>query len=268
MTDPLSALALLLAALAAWALVGPRVRRAEAVQPDTGPVRHRSSRLILTVAGAVLLVPISWLIAGGTVGVLVGVAVTLAGTAAVVTRGRLRERRLLRSRVGVARAAELLAGELTLGKVPAVALAAAAEDAPVLRRAAAAAGVGAEVPAVWLEQASEPGNGDLLGLAQAWQVATRTGAPLGPSLARVASALREDEDVRRTAAGELAAPRMTGVVLALLPLAGIALGYLIGGDPLAFLFGSLWGQLCLLTGTVLAGAGLIWTERLGAIKDG
>ncbi|OYO13875.1 pilus assembly protein TadB [Enemella evansiae] len=161
-----------------------------------------------------------------------------------------------------------MAAELSLGKVPSAALGVAAEDVAVLAPAAAAARIGAEVPQVWQRQAAEPGYADLAALARAWQVAGRTGAPLGPSLLRVADGLRVEEELRRTVAGELAAPRMTGVVLALLPVAGVALGYLIGGDPLSFLTGTPWGQVCLLGGTLLAAAGLLWTERLGALGAG
>lgn len=264
-------LAVLLAALAAGLAWEPRRRF-----PSGEPTSHRPAepgtspgRLVgrTAVAGAMFAVPMLWWIAGGRVGVLAGVAVILSGTLLMVVRGRRRERRLLRRRSEVARSAELLAAELSLGKVPSTALASATLDAAVLAPAAAAARIGAEVPEVWRRQAEEPGYGDLAALSRAWQVAGRTGAPLGPGLLRVAEGLRVEEELRRTVAGELAAPRMTGVVLALLPVAGLGIGYLIGGDPLAFLTGTTWGQACLLAGTVLAAAGLLWTERLGSVGN-
>ncbi|TDO94608.1 type II secretion system F family protein [Enemella evansiae] len=263
-------LAVLFTALgAALAVPAPRRLPPVAAAPAGGVTHSRRRPLGRTGwVGVVLVVPLVWWLAGGRAGVLTGVAVLAGGAVLLVLRGRRRERALLRRRAEVARAADLLAAELSLGKVPSAALGVAAEDVAVLAPAAAAARIGAEVPQVWQRQAAEPGYADLAALARAWQVAGRTGAPLGPSLLRVADGLRVEEELRRTVAGELAAPRMTGVVLALLPVAGVALGYLIGGDPLSFLTGTPWGQVCLLGGTLLAAAGLLWTERLGALGAG
>ena len=57
-------------------------------------------------------------------------------------------------------------------------------------------------------------------------------------------------------------------LLAALPLAGVALGYGFGGDPLAFLAGSLPGQLSLIGGVSLGCAGVVWTEHIADAGNG
>lgn len=202
---------------------------------------------------------------GGTPVAVVGLAaVIVAMTTVRVVQLRRRAARARRATGDVSRACALLASELDLGKIPAMALVAAADDCPVLAPAAAIAGIGGDPVSVWHRQSEQPGQAGLTVLARAWQVAIDTGAPLGPSLDTVAAALRADEEVEGLVLGELAAPRMTGVLLAFLPVVGVVLGYLIGGDPVAFLTGEPAGWACLLGGCALAAAGVLWTERLAS----
>ena len=63
-------------------------------------------------------------------------------------------------------------------------------------------------------------------------------------------------------AGELSAPLATGKVMAVLPGCGVALGYLLGGEPLDWLVGGPPGWACLLAGAVLACLGVLWIEAL------
>ena len=81
-------------------------------------------------------------------------------------------------------------------------------------------------------------------------------------LDQVAHALRSGQSVERTVAAELAGPRATGRVMAALPLCGIGLGYLLGGDPLGFLVGGPFGWACLVLGASLAAGGVLWIEWL------
>ena len=64
-------------------------------------------------------------------------------------------------------------------------------------------------------------------------------------------------DLRRSVDTELAAARMTGRLLAVLPLVGIGLGYAVGGDPVAYLTASTPGLMCLASGTAAAVAGVV-----------
>jgi tight adherence protein B len=101
-----------------------------------------------------------------------------------------------------------------------------------------------------------------IGLAAAWQVAQRTGAPAARVLDQLAVGLRSDEDARGAAAAAMAGPRATARLLAWLPAAGLLLGQLIGADPVAVLAGTRLGRLSAVLGGVLAVAGWLWTRRL------
>ena len=173
-----------------------------------------------------------------------------------------RQRRERVARAQLVSGCELLAGRLRTGLVPTTALVAVAEECPAFAVPVAEIGVGAEAPAA-LRRASEgAGGGVLRELAAAWDVAIRTGASLTDSIDSLAERVRSDHEVERVVAAELAAPRATGRLLAVLPLVGLGLGYLLGGDPLAFLAGSAIGQLCLVLGSLLAVLGILWNERL------
>ncbi len=101
-------------------------------------------------------------------------------------------------------------------------------------------------------------------LAACWQVGADTGAGLAASVGRLAATARAAEDVRVDLEGQLAGPRASARMLALLPLVGIGFGMLLGSDPLAWLLGTAPGRLCLLAGVILTAAGTVWTGRIAA----
>lgn len=259
----MAGLALLLTAGAAWLAIASR-RGVPSGPPAHRPARRGRDVLRLGVLVVLSVLLVVFGLAGPAVGVLCTTAMVIAATGARVVVQRRRHAAAHRRAAGISRACTVLAAEMELGKVPSAALIAAAEDCPELASAAAASAIGADVVKVWHAESSAPGGAGLRVLARAWQVAVITGAPLAPSLETVAAALRADEEVDRLVAGELAAPRLTGLILALLPAGGVGLGYLIGGDPVGFLIGTPWGWGCLLAGCLLACGGLLWTEHLGA----
>lgn len=254
--------ALLLATVATCLGVPPR-RTVPSGPSAQRPARRRRDRLLWGGVTALAGLAGIFVLGGPAVGVLGTVALMIAVTAARTIVQRRRLAAAGQHAAGISRACTVLAAEMELGKIPSTALAAAADDCPELASAAAASAIGADVVQVWQAQSAGPGGAGLRTLARAWRVAVNTGAPLGPSLDTVAAALRADEEVDRLVAGELAAPRLTGLLLAVLPLGGVGLGYLIGGDPVGFLTGTPWGWGCLLIGCLLACAGLLWTEHLG-----
>ena len=67
-------------------------------------------------------------------------------------------------------------------------------------------------------------------------------------------------DERR--AGEVAGPRVSGYVMALLPALGLALGIGMGADPVQVLVGSPIGAVLLLVGVSLSCIGLLWSARI------
>jgi tight adherence protein B len=165
-----------------------------------------------------------------------------------------------------------LAGELRAGRPPEAALAEAVER---LRRSAdpggwgesltrllAAARFGGDVPGALRQAADVPGAQGLAGAAACWEVAVQGGAGLADGLDRVAAALRAERDQRDDLRAQLAGPKATAGMLALLPAFGVLLGVSLGADPLRVLFHTTVGLGCLLVCVALEWAGLSWTDRI------
>ncbi len=186
----------------------------------------------------------------------------LSATTAAVVRAR-RRRRTTQSTAGqVARGCAIVAAECRLGRISAQALAVAAGDVPLLAPAAGAVGLGGDAVSVWQEQARRPGCGGLRQLSRAWQVSARTGAPLADLISVVATDLRQQQALDRVVNAELAAPRATSHLLAVLPLFGLLLGQVSGARPLLFLTSNGYGLVCLVAGTILTCSGVLWAEWL------
>lgn len=118
-------------------------------------------------------------------------------------------------------------------------------------------------PAAVLAGDPAPSRADITArLAVAWRLAAGTGAPLADLLDRLQTELSERERLRRAAAAQTAGNRVTAALLALLPLAGIGLGYAIGADPLQLLWHTGIGAGCAVAALVLQFAGVAWTLRL------
>jgi tight adherence protein B len=181
----------------------------------------------------------------------------------LVRRSRAAARARTR-RAEVVEACDALASGLRAGQPPHRVLDRAAGDVSALRAAAAAARLGGDVPTA-LRRAAEPEGAEGFGaVAAAWTVAERSGAGPAEVLARIAGVVRAEAEYRRQVDVALGTSRSTARLLAVLPLLGIALGSGIDAHPLDVLFGSPLGAWCLLIGTALAGAGLLWVERLAA----
>ena len=71
--------------------------------------------------------------------------------------------------------------------------------------------------------------------------------------------LRMMEDLRRNA---FAMPLATVRLLSALPFLTVAMGMLLGGDPVGFLLGSAGGMACLGLGGVCYLIGLVWLRAL------
>ncbi|MGW0119043.1 type II secretion system F family protein [Streptomyces sp. NPDC003327] len=195
----------------------------------------------------------------------------LAGAVAVPLVGRwLRKAALRREREARAERVVALcgtvAGELRAGWQPAQALAfgarqtgaLGAEEAVVL----AAARFGGDVPEALRGAARQDGADGLAGLAACWQVAVDGGAGLAAGLDRLEAALRDHGEQRERLRAELAGAWATVTVLAVLPVAGIALGAALGADPLHVLLHTPAGFACLALGGALEAAGLWWAARI------
>lgn len=242
------------------------------------PERGRPDRLTVTpqplavtkpswtrpVGVAVIVLLVMAGIFGGLRGaVLSALTVMVAATAAGLWR-RHRARQTARLRAAeVAAGCATLAAEVRAGRAAVTALEVVAEDHAAFRPVTAASQVGAAVTESFRHCAQVPGQADLMQLARAWEVAQRTGAPLAPILDAVAAGLRANQTVAQATVTELAASRATGQLLGVLPVVGIGLGFVLGGNPIDFLFNSRFGLGFLAGGVALTCAGLLWSDRLG-----
>ncbi|MCF6472946.1 pilus assembly protein TadB [Nonomuraea sp. MG754425] len=162
---------------------------------------------------------------------------------------------------------QALAAELSAGHTPGESLtrAMAAVDFPdpdLLRPVIAAARDGGDVSAALTASAPQEGGEGLRRLAACWEVSTTVGAGLASLIDRVAHTLRAAQAHRQDVAAQLAGPRTTARMLAVLPVLGILMAAALNMNPLAFLFGSLPGLMCLTAGVALDVCGLWWTSRM------
>jgi tight adherence protein B len=188
------------------------------------------------------------------------------GVAAERTPVLLRWRRAVargrrdRERVRVVQALSALAAELHSGQPPPAALRHAGGEPPCWPAALAAAAAGDDIAAGLRRDARE--HAALAGLAACWQVGEATGAGLAEAVDRVARAARLDEESRSQLAAHLAGPRATARVLAALPAVGLALGVMLGADPVGWLLGTPLGWACLALGVLLSAGGVAWTAAI------
>lgn len=251
-------------ALRVTAVTGGHARRTT----TAGPVVHRAP--LLGAAGGVVA-----LLTAGPVAAVVATAGGLAAGRVLASRRATRERSSERSRA--IEACATLAGELRAGRAAAEALTAAQSVAVgpshvALAAAAAAAAAGGDVAAALLAHADgrrASAVPELLrALAACWAVCAAAGTGLAAAVERLEEGLRAAEAQRRAVDAELAGPRATAVLLALLPVVGLALAAGLGADPLHVLLHTPAGVVCLLVGVALDALGLLWTARLVARAGG
>ena len=249
-------------ALAAALLLWPATpRRAAALRRTDAPRRrHLRAAPVLVVLGVVL----AWLV---SLPAAVATAL-LSGTVVVRRRRRAAWRQRQQESAALQAALDVLVGELRTGIHPVNAFGTAAGEVtgPVrqgMRAVAARARLGADV-AAGLEDvaaASElPMHWERL--AVCWRLAHVYGLSIATLMHTAPRDIVERERFSSHVEAAMAGPRATAAVLAGLPVVGIALGQLIGAQPLAFLCGPGVGGWLLTIGVLLACAGLMWSDRI------
>jgi tight adherence protein B len=192
--------------------------------------------------------------------------------------GSWRARRRLESqwRTGVIALCDGVGAELAAGRAQETALAQAITalepemTAVLLAEWAGSGGVGpdgvpldgAGVPEMLERVAGRPGAQGLRLLAACWRIGAEHGGTFASVVDGLAAALRDEEAHRAEVMAQLAGPRATARLLAVLPVLGLAMGGSLGAHPLPFLFGTLPGLACLILGAGLDALGLWWTRRL------
>lgn len=199
--------------------------------------------------------------AGLVAGPVPGVLAALAGTGLVRCARLLsaeRDGERCRAELGATIAA--LQNEYAAGATVAGAFSAAAAGSgrfgPAVARAAVLAREGNDVaPAL-------RSDGELARLAVACDLVSRSGAPLGRLLAGVHADLDADRRTYRAVRAAVAGPRSSALLLAGLPLLGVAMGGALGAHPGRVLLHTTAGLVALSAGVMLDLAGLTWTLAL------
>jgi tight adherence protein B len=250
-----------LLALAAALVVAPTRRRHRAARWQPPPALRKSgfslSAIVLALAVACF--------APATVAVA---AMLLSGTFAWRRRAARQRASRAAESVALQAALDMLVGELRAGAHPVVAFEATAREVsdrvgPALQNVAASARLGGDV-AVGLRavaaQSSVPAH--WMRLSVCWELANRHGLAIA-TLMRTAhrDVVERSRFESRVDAG-MAGARATATVLAGLPVLGMALGQLVGAEPVRFLLSGGLGGGLLLIGVAFACAGLLWSDHI------
>lgn len=192
--------------------------------------------------------------------VAAAVAVSLARTASA------RRKAGEEAAAAIPEACRVIAAELMAGSLCVDALTAAASGSPAPLRDALLAAVSAEQLGASIASAlARPPAGceALRAVAACWEVCVSSGAALAEMLERLAVVFAAELEAQAVVEAELAGVRLSALVMAALPLVGLALGAALGADPLRFLIESAGGRLSLVVAALLDGGGLLWVRRLG-----
>lgn len=250
-------------ALALAVLVAPSTSRGRAPVLKTPDHRRRppaAAWAVLACLALALVLPPS---------AVVAVAVML-GVLALRRRGRRRIRAAVDEAAALQGALDVLVSELRVGAHPVAAIRVAGREghgrvAHSFGAVAARALLGADVAAGLRAEARRslaPAHWERL--AVCWQLAQDQGLAIATLMQAAQRDLSERERFRSRVDAGMAGARATGTVLAGLPLLGVLLGCAIGADPLGFLFSGGPGGWLLCLGTLLIGAGLLWSDRITA----
>ena len=215
-------------------------------------------------------------------GALAGPAALLAtaavlGTGFLLGRRALSDRRRRAARIDIQAGLRMLARELRSGAEPATAarnagsatrgdgsvvLVGLAELARSDDRSSGVAPLGTEGIAGSLASGVDPAVQIAARLRSGWLLTRRHGVAFAPLVDALSADLAEQISADGERSGEVAGPRMSGYVMALLPLLGLALGAGMGADPIHVLLSSALGNILLLLGVALTCAGLLWSDRI------
>ena len=245
-----------------------------AARNRTAGGRPETIRTVLLAGGSVGAVALFGVIAGPA-GLLAAAAVI--GTAVLLIRRAVKDRLRRTALIDILAGLRMLARELRAGAEPAVAAqnagSAARGDGVVVLRALA------ELTRSDDRSARVPGaqTGGMLGslaanvppvmqvsarLRSGWLLTRRYGVAFTPLIDALAADLAQQIAADSERSGEVAGPRMSGYVMALLPVLGLALGAGMGADPVRVLLTSALGNILMMAGMSLTCAGLLWSDRI------
>jgi len=99
-------------------------------------------------------------------------------------------------------------------------------------------------------------------LRQGWLLSRKYGVPWASLIDALTTDIADRVSANSERSAQVSGPRMSGFVLAAMPVLGLLLGAGMGADPLRVLFATQVGQLLLLVGSSLTCAGLAWVARI------
>jgi tight adherence protein B len=169
-----------------------------------------------------------------------------------------RRRRIGADRQAAIRALSALAAELCAGTHPQRALVMTGES--VWPSACGAVRLGGDIPEALRADAQRMPL--IAPLAACWAVAAQHGNGLAVAVTRMNAQARVAEDIRVQLLAQMAGPRATARILMMLPVFGIAMGMMMGVDPVGWLLGSPLGFGCLACGLALTTLGYWWTSAI------
>jgi tight adherence protein B len=246
-------------ALAVALLVAP-------ISPRRRLIRQRRQRSFRPlVVGAAIAAAVTALYVPATTSLAAALAV---GTLVLRHRRHAAKRRAADEGRALQGALEVLVGELRIGAHPVRAFGIAAEEAgggvgAAFRSVAARAGLGADVPAgLRAVGARSALTHEWDRLAMFWHLAAQHGLAIATLMRAAQLDIVERQRFYSRVEAGMAGARATAVILAGLPVLGVALGELIGAAPVAFLSGGGAGGLLLVIGVALLCAGLWWADRI------
>ncbi len=194
-------------------------------------------------------------------------AAMLVATGAVLAGRMLAERRRHRALPDVLRGLRALTRELRAGAEPLTAVRGAADacrgaGAQVLGSLLLLMRTGEPGPDAVDQPTADPADRALHFLRSGWLLSRRHGVAFGRVVTAIADELTGQVTASQERSAQLAGPRMSGYVMAALPLAGLLLGGGMGVDPMSVLIGSPLGNLLLVVGVALLCGGLLWSARI------
>jgi tight adherence protein B len=245
---------------------GPQRRLTRPTQSMPG---HRRRVTPLGANGIGSMVVIAAFVAAAVLPLTTMLAAAVVGaTAGLRYRRRVRLRCAANEGRALETALDALVSELRVGSHPVRAFRVAADEtdgtvAASLRAVSARARLGADVTA-GLRAAARvsalPAHWERL--AVCWRLAADHGLAIATLMRAAQRDIVERQRFSARVESGMAGARATAAILAGLPALGVLLGQLIGARPLNFLFSDHAGGWLLVVGSMLACAGLLWSDRI------
>lgn len=220
---------------------------------------------------SVLVVPVAAALLTGTPAAIPAAAVLATALPGVLLKSlaRARQRRAEADCDGLA--ADLALFLRTGMRVEDALALCAREAAPAvgeaLGRFQAQIALGADVDSAFREMAEDLGNRDLQLIGQAMATSHETGSDIGRIMDTIGETVRERSAIRRELGTQTIQGRLSGRVVAALPLIFLCISAVISKSTISVLLGTVPGLAMLAAAVAMNVAGFLWIRRILDIKE-